>query len=32
VVDGWNFFDPIEMRGLGFVYHGTGRSFEAEAN
>jgi UDPglucose 6-dehydrogenase len=27
VVDGRNFFDPAEMAGMGFTYHGTGRSF-----
>ena len=31
VVDGRNFFDPIEMRKLGFVYHGTGRRLTSEA-
>jgi hypothetical protein len=31
VVDGRNFFDPIRMKELEFVHHGTGRSFESEA-
>jgi UDPglucose 6-dehydrogenase len=31
VVDGRNFFDPIEMRKMGFVYHGTGRRLTSEA-
>jgi UDPglucose 6-dehydrogenase len=30
VVDGRNFFDPSEMRRLGFVYHGTGRAIDPE--
>ena len=30
VVDGRNFFDPGEMKEMGFVYQGTGRSFAAE--
>lgn len=31
VVDGRNFFDPIEMKELGFVHHGTGRPFDSKA-
>lgn len=31
VVDGRNFFDPIQMKALGFVHHRTGRSFDSEA-
>jgi UDPglucose 6-dehydrogenase len=31
VVDGRNFFDPIEMERLGFVHRGTGRSFVSGA-
>jgi nucleoside-diphosphate-sugar epimerase len=30
VVDGRNFFDPIEMKALGFVHHRTGRSLDSE--